>query len=309
MAVDHVSRKIRIIDAGLDLGGRRRGTGAGPIGMRIAGMSDGLSALGHQVSRGGAVDCKDFALSDVGDVTAKHLDDIVASCSQLRDFVAEALAVDETPLVLGGDHSVACGTVAGVSQFAAARSQAFGLLWFDAHGDMNTPKTSPTGNVHGMPLAAILGKEPAALAGIGASNPMVDATKTVLFGIRDLDDLERETIKTTGCRAITMREIDVRGMSACVDEALDIVSDETLGFHLSFDLDGCDPSIAPGVGTPVPGGTNLRESHLLMEEVAMSQKLLSLEFTEVNPILDVSNQTAELAVALAESAFGRRILD
>ncbi len=304
-----MGRQIKIIDAGLDLGGRRRGTGAGPIGMRIAGMSDNLASLGHQVTRGGAVDCVDFAVSSEGDQAAKHLDDIVAACSQLCDVVAETLEAGETPLVLGGDHSIACGTVAGVSKFAQSKNQSFGLLWFDAHGDMNTPTTSPTGNVHGMPLAAILGKAPEALAELGASRPMVDTAKTVLFGIRDLDDLERETIKATGCRAITMREIDVRGMSACIDEALELVTADSAGFHLSFDVDGCDPSIAPGVGTPVPGGTNLRESHLLMEEVAESQKLLSLEFTEVNPILDIANQTAELAVALAESAFGRRILD
>ncbi len=302
-------KQIRVISAGLDLGGKRRGTSSGPTGMRIAGMSDSLTELGHIVSSGGVVDCKDFSVSEVGDPQAKHLDDIAQSCAELRDTVAGALEQQSVPLVLGGDHSIACGTVAGVSKYAASVGELFGLLWFDAHGDMNTPKTSPTGNVHGMPLAAILGKGPDKLAQLGASVPMVDATKTVLFGIRDLDDLERDTIKSVGCRAITMREIDVRGMSACIDEALDLVTQSTIGFHLSFDLDGCDPTIAPGVGTPVPGGTNLRESHYFMEEVAASDKMLSLEFTEVNPILDVGNQTAELAVALAGSAFGRRILD
>ena len=210
--------------------------------------------------------------------------------------------------MVGGDHSIACGTVAGISDFHAARDEKVGLIWFDAHADMNTPDSSPSGNVHGMPLGSCVGGGAPGLAALGQRMPLVDVQNAVLIGIRDLDDGERRLVREVGIRAFTMRDIDIQGMDAVMRQALEIANDGTAGFHLSFDLDGCDPSAAPGVGTPVGGGVTARESHLVMEHAAESGRLLGLELTEINPILDERNRTAELAVDLALSALGQRIL-
>ncbi|MHC4262383.1 MAG: arginase, partial [Planctomycetota bacterium] len=220
----------------------------------------------------------------------------------------ETLGRGRFPLVVGGDHAVACGTIAGVVRHAATMGGVPGLLWFDAHGDMNTPQTSPSGNVHGMPLASCLGHGPEALVRMAGEAPMLDVSKCVLVGVHELDAREKEMIRSVGIRIYTMREIDMMGMQRVMEEALEIVTDGTVGFHVSFDVDGCDVSIAPGTGTIVPGGTDYRESHLVMENIADSGRLMSLELTEVNPILDVRNQTAELAVGLVESALGKLVL-
>ncbi len=303
-----VESKIDLIGIGMDLGGARRGTDSGPSAVRIAGLVNSLIKLGLEVNDQGNLLVSDGFDASVGDPKAKYLEQIVFACETLANTVQNSLDHDAFPLVIGGDHSIACGTIAGARRHLQSRDSQLGVIWFDAHTDMNTPQTTPSGNVHGMPLAACLGKGPDSLVNLAGQVPMIDPAKTVLIGVRSVDDRERNFVHETGCRVITMREIDVRGMSAVVDEAIEIATTDTAGFHLSFDLDGCDPSIAPGVGTRVPGGVNLRESHLFMELVAESEKLLSMEFCEINPIIDFGNQTAELAVELACSAFGKRIL-
>jgi arginase len=227
---------------------------------------------------------------------------------RLRQRVERILEDGAFPLVIGGDHSIAVGTVGAISSFHHRRGERIGLLWFDAHGDMNTPESSETGNIHGMPCAACLGRGPRELTHLGQRYPMVDVQNACIVGVRDLDASERREILDAGVTVFTMRDIDMLGMSEVMQRALSIVNDGTAGFHLSFDLDGTDPSVAPGVGTPVPGGTNFRESHLVMEHAAESGRMLGLEMTEINPILDERNRTAEAAVQLVLSAMGKRIL-
>jgi arginase len=242
------------------------------------------------------------------DPRARFLEEIASSCGLLRDRVREVLDGGRFPLVVGGDHAIACGTVAGISSHHAARGERIGLLWYDAHGDMNTPESSPSGNIHGMPLAACIGRGLDELTRLGERFPMVDTRNTVAVGVRSLDERERAIVQETGLRVFTMREIDMRGMHDVMVEALEIVNDGTAGFHLSFDVDGADPSVAPGVGTPVPGGMDFRESHLFMEMVAETRRLVGLEITEINPILDERNRTAQVAVDLALSALGKLVL-
>jgi arginase len=212
------------------------------------------------------------------------------------------------PLVVGGDHSIACGTVAAISSFHHRAKKKIGLIWFDAHGDFNTPETSESGNIHGMPLACCVGRGVPELVRLGDRVPMVDVEKAVLIGVRTIDRREKEEIKESGLHVFTLRDIDMHGIHKVMRMALEIASSGTAGFHLTFDLDGTDPSVAPGVGTPVPGGTTLRESHLIMEHAAESGRLLGLEMTEINPILDDRNATARVAVDLALSAFGKAVL-
>jgi arginase len=213
------------------------------------------------------------------------------------------------PIVLGGDHSVAAGSVAATADWArTTRRSPIGLIWVDAHGDMNTPSTSPSGNVHGMPLAAILGQEPAELAGIGRFKPKVQHEHTVLIGVRNLDQREKELVRESKVHVFTMKDIDRQGIAAVAEQALQLAGADTAGIHVSFDLDVCDPSIAPGVGTPVKGGLNYREAHLLMEIIADSNRLVALDLVEVNPTLDVRNATAQLGTELALSALGKKIL-
>jgi arginase len=226
----------------------------------------------------------------------------------LRARVERALEEGDLPLVIGGDHSIAVGTVAAISSHYHARGEQIGLLWFDAHGDMNTPESSPSGNIHGMPCAVCVGRGPASLVELGTRVPMVDPDKVAIVGARDLDRHERDLIRESGVRVFTMREVDELGIAETMRRALAIVNDGTVGFHLSFDLDGTDPSVAPGVGTPVRGGTNWRESHLVMELAAETGRMLGLEMTEINPILDEKNRTAQFAVELVLSALGKRIL-
>ncbi|HKX46859.1 MAG TPA: arginase, partial [Planctomycetota bacterium] len=242
------------------------------------------------------------------DPTARWIDEIAAHCTALRDRVGHVLERRRLPIVIGGDHSIAPGTVGGVVRHHRERGEKVGLIWFDAHGDMNTPDTSPSGNVHGMPLAACLGLGPAALTELAGAAPMLDVARSVLIGVHELDAREKRIIRDSGIRIYTMREVDMMGMQRVMEEALEIVNDGTAGFHLSFDVDGCDPEIAPGTGTVVLGGTDFRESHLVMEAVADTGRLLSLEITEINPLLDVRNRTAELAVGLVQSALGKLVL-
>jgi len=292
----------------MDLGGGRRGVDMGPSAIRIAGLEDGIRRLGLSYEDRGNLAVPAPESREPRDPRARFLGEISRACQRLRVKVEKVLEDGVFPLVFGGDHSIAVGTVAAISSYHHRRNQRIGLIWFDAHGDMNTPDTSPSGNIHGMPCAAILGRGAPELVGLGDIVPMVDPRNAVIVGVRDLDQFEREEIKSTGVKVFTMRDIDMWGMNEIMRRALAIATDGTCGFHLSFDMDGTDPNVAPGVGTPVAGGTDLRESHLVMEHAFESGKLLGLEITEINPILDERNKTAEFAVQLVLSAMGKRII-
>jgi arginase len=237
------------------------------------------------------------------------LKEIAETCTRTAEAVVNTLEEGMTPLLLGGDHSLAAGSVSGVAEFYRRQGQKIGVLWIDAHSDINTPETSPSGNVHGMPLAALLGLGPEALGSIFGYSPKIAAENTVLIGVRDIDAAERENIRRAGVAEVyTMRDIDERGMRTVMEEALRAASQGTAGYHVSLDMDWIDPEDAPGVGTPVRGGATYREAHLAMEIVADHGGLLSFEIVEVNPIIDERNRTADLAVELACSAFGKKIL-
>ena len=303
------SAHIAIIGAPLDLGQGRRGVDMGPSALRVAGLGRRLNQLGYTVTDLGNIDIAQAeSLPDAGPAGARFLPQIASACEDLGQLVAQCLDQGQTPLVLGGDHSIAAGTVAGVSRFFRQSNQKIGLLWIDAHADMNTPQSSPSGNVHGMPLACCVGEGPEPLANLFGFSPKVDPSSVALVGIRDVDELERRTVRGTGVRAFTMRDIDERGMHTVMDEAIAIASAGTAGFHLSLDMDFLDPQYAPGVGTPVPGGATYREAHLAMEIVCDSGRMLSMEVVEVNPVIDEVNRTADLAVELIPSAMGKKIL-
>lgn len=302
-------RQIRVLGVPLDLGASRRGVDMGPSAMRVAGLEARLEALGHEVGDGGNIQVEIAETQARGSRNARYLDEIAKTCTHAAEAVAQAMEEGLTPLLLGGDHSLAAGSVSGVAEFYRRRSEQIGLLWFDAHSDINTPETSPSGNVHGMPLAALLGLGPEPLASIFGAWPKLRPENVALIGVRDIDATERENIRRAGLKHVyTMREIDERGMRAVVEEALRAVTEGTAGYHLSLDMDWIDPEDAPGVGTPVRGGATYREAHLAMEIVADHPGLASFEIVEVNPILDEHNRTAELAVELACSAFGKKIL-
>ena len=302
-------RRIAIIGAPLDLGQGRRGVDMGPSAVRVAGLGRRLAALGYNVADLGNVHVSQAeSVSDAGASNAKYLAQIAESCGNIAHMVSDALTSGQIPIVLGGDHSIAAGTVAGIANSLRQRNQKAGLLWIDAHADMNTPDSSPSGNVHGMPLACCVGQGPPELVDLLGFAPKVDATNTALVGIRDVDELERNQIAATGVRAFTMRDIDERGLRDVMRDAIAIACNGTAGFHLSLDLDFVDPQFAPGVGTPVRGGATYREAHLAMEMICDSGKMLSMEVVEVNPVIDEVNRTAELAVELILSALGKKIL-
>ena len=303
-----VPKKIRVIGVPLDLGQSRRGVDMGPSAVRVAGLEAKLESLGHVVEDSGNIAVAIPEQKKAGDPNAKYLKEIVATCTKEAELVLKTLEAGKTPLVLGGDHSVAAGPVAGVAEFYRRQNQKIGLIWIDAHTDINTPDTSPSGNVHGMPLAALLGSEPAELSGIGGFSPKVLPEHTVLVGVRNLDDRERVLVRDSKVHVFTMNDIDRMGIATVAATAVILASRETGGLHVSFDMDVCDPSIAPGVGTPVNGGLNYREARLIMEIIADSGRLTSLDIVEVNPTLDVRNQTALVATELALSALGMKIL-
>jgi arginase len=301
-------RPAHIIGVSLDLGGNRRGVDMGPSAFRIAGLGERLAALGIPVVDAGDLVAPIPEVKTFGDPSKKYIREIARVCERLYRTSLTVLEKGGIPIVLGGDHSLAAGSVAATADFLRREDKALGLIWVDAHGDMNTPGTSSSGNVHGMPLAAILGPEPAELSRIGGFSPKVTPDRTVLIGIRNLDDREKERIRESGVHVFTMKDIDRAGIAATVEQALAIAGKGAGGIHVSFDLDVCDPSIAPGVGTPVKGGFNYREAHMLMEMVADSGLLRALDLVEVNPILDDRNTTAILGAELASSALGQRIL-
>jgi arginase len=300
--------KVTLIGVPLDLGAGRRGVDMGPSAFRLADIHETLRGLGYAVEDAGDVDVTVRETCEPGDPHMKYLKEIRATCEALRDRVGKACADGAMPVVLGGDHSIAMGTIAGVSRVHRQRGQKIGLIWFDAHGDMNTPETSPSGNIHGMPLAVALGIGEPSLTGLAGEAPMVDGARAAVVGLRDVDIAERAKIKASGIGAFTMRDIDERGMRAVMEEAIKRASSGTAGIHVSFDLDGMDPDLAPGVGTPSPGGFSYREAHLAMEMLADTGKVISAELVEVNPILDRQNGTARLGVGLLASLLGKRIL-
>ena len=301
-------RPVHIIGVSLDLGGNRRGVDMGPSAFRIAGLAERLAALGIPVVDAGDLVAPIPEVKAFGDPSKKYIREIARVCERLYKTSLTVLEKGGIPLVLGGDHSLGAGSVAATADFLRREDKPLGLIWVDAHGDMNTPATSSSGNVHGMPLAALLGSEPAELARIGGFSPKVTPDRTVLIGIRNLDEREKERIRESGVHVFTMKDIDRAGIAATVEQAIAIAGKDAGGIHVSFDLDVCDPSIAPGVGTPVKGGFNYREAHMFMEMVADSGLLRALDLVEVNPILDDRNTTAILGAELASSALGQRIL-
>ena len=299
---------IAIIGAPMDLGAGRRGVDMGPSAIRVANLHRRVAALGYRVEDLGNGAVEQAESAPAGAKRARYLKQIAETCLRLAERVDQSLGQGKVPLVLGGDHSLAAGSISGVAQHFQRRGEKVGVIWVDAHTDMNTPQTSPSGNVHGMPLACLIGKGPKELTHLLGWSPKVDARNVALVGIRDVDALEGQHVKKSGVRVFTMRDIDEKGLPRVMEEAIDIASAGTAGIHLSFDMDSVDPDEAPGVGTPVRGGITYREAHLAMELLSDAARLVSLEVVEVNPVLDVANRTAELAVELMTSALGKRIL-
>lgn len=301
-------RLVHLVGVPLDLGGGRRGVDMGPSAVRIAGLAERLASMGFLVVDQGDVAAPIPETRAPRDPTKKYIREIARVCQRLYAHVRASHDAGAFPIVVGGDHSLAAGSVGATSDFAASTGRDIGLVWVDAHGDMNTPTTTTSGNVHGMPLSALLGPEPAELARIGGRSPKVRAEKTVIIGVRNLDDLEKARIRDSHVHLFTMKDIDRYGIAEVMERAIALAGHDTLGIHLSFDLDACDPAIAPGVGTPVKGGLDYREAHMVMEMLADSNRLIGLDLVEVNPILDVQNQTAILGTELVLSALGMRII-
>jgi arginase len=301
-------KPVHVIGVPLDLGAGRRGVDMGPSALRIAGLSDRIAAVGRQVSDKGDVPAAIRETQPEVDNRKKYIQEIARVCRHLYASVLESLDAGAVPLVIGGDHSLAAGSVAASADHVRrTTSRPLGLIWVDAHGDMNTPQTTTSGNVHGMPLAALLGQEPHELASIG-SRPSVHAEHTVLVGVRNLDEQEKAQIRASRVHVFTMKDIDREGIAVIAERAIALASTGTGGIHVSFDMDVCDPAIAPGVGTPVKGGLDYREAHMIMELVADSQQLVALDLVEINPTLDIRNTTAEFGAELALSALGKQIL-
>ena len=302
-------KPVHIIGVPLDLGGGRRGVDMGPSAFRIAGLGEQLAALGYSVVDKGDLPTPIPETQELRDEHKKYIRDIAKVCLKLYQTALGSFDEGAMPVVLGGDHSLGAGSVAASADWVRAATAApLGVIWVDAHGDMNTPATSLSGNVHGMPLAALLGPEPAELSKIGTFAPKVLPQHTVLVGIRNLDEREKVAVRDSGVHVFTMKDIDRQGIASIVEEAVRLAGSGTAGIHVSFDMDVCDPLIAPGVGTPVKGGLDYREAHMVMEIVADSGLLTSLDLVEVNPTLDVRNATAQLGTELALSALGMKIM-
>jgi arginase len=300
--------KISIVGVPMDLGADRRGVDMGPSALRYADLNEKLQQLGYDVEDLGDIGVIIPETRHFGDPKAKYLKEIGDACAHLANLVLDIRQRGRTPLVLGGDHSIAVGTVSGVAEGFRRKGKKIGLLWFDAHADFNTPEISPSGNVHGMPMASIMGYGPDELTGIFGFSPKIEPQHAVQIGIREVDPAERELVKKSGIRVFTMKEIDRRGIGAVMDEAISIVTKDTDGFAVTLDADFLDPYESPGVATPVRGGADYREAHLAMELIADTKKLVSFEITEINPILDVHNKTAQFGTELILSAFGKQIL-
>ena len=292
----------------MDLGAGRRGVDMGPSALRLANLNEKLTSLGYEIEDLGNVLVDQPETSPVGHESARYLQQIARTCTRLMEMVEHAADQAKVPLVLGGDHSVAIGTIAGISNHYRKSSRKLGLIWIDAHADMNTPESSPSGNIHGMPLACCIGIGPRELTQLGGYAPKIDPANVAIIGLRSVDEAERRHVRETGVHAYTMRDLDERGLRSVLGEAIERVSEGTVGFHVSFDMDSVDPSEAPGVGTPVRGGMTYREAHLAMETICDSGRMTSMEIVEVNPVIDEVNRTALLGVELVMSAMGQRIL-
>lgn len=301
-------QKIRIIGVPMDLGASRRGVDMGPSALRVAGLQARIKQLGHQVEDIGNISVKQAEEMSYGEKRAKYIAEIADACTELGNTVQKSLEEGYLPLVLGGDHSIAVGSISGLSAHFRKDKKTIGCIWLDAHSDMNTPETSPSGNVHGMPLSAIMGYGTEELDDLFGFKPKIEPQNVVLVGVRDLDAHEKKFIKKLGVKAFTMREIDERGMREVMSDALKYAMDDTDGIAVSLDMDFVDPSDAPGVGTPVRGGVTYREAHLAMEMIADSEAMVSMEIVEINPVIDEHNRTALLAVELALSGLGKKIL-
>ncbi len=303
-----MARKVKIVGVPLDLGQGRRGVDMGPSALRVAGLNARLRDLGCAVEDAGNVPVAIAETHGPGDPKAKYLKEVAETCRKHAIWMEGILRGGFLPIVLGGDHSVAVGTVAGVSNFYRRKKKKIGLIWIDAHADINTPETSPSGNIHGMPMACCIGLGPVELSKIFGYAPKVAPGNVVLVGARDLDEGEKLTLKAQGVHTYTMRDIDERGMRAVMKGAIEVASHGTAGFAVSFDMDSVDPTVAPGVGTPVPGGISYREAHLAMEMIAETGNMVSLVQGEMNKVIDTQNKTAILGVELALSALGKKIL-
>lgn len=299
---------VHLIGVPIDLGAGRRGVDMGPSALRIAGLYERLTRLGYTVVDAGNVAAPIPEATEPGNPDARFLDEIARVNQAVSDSVLQALDAGAVPLVLGGDHSISIGSIAGSATWARRAEDEIGLLWFDAHADMNTPDSTPSGNIHGMPLAVALGYGDPELVQLLGWSPKVRPEKTVLIGARDVDRGERLLIRESGIRVFTMREIDEVGIVAVLEEAMAIVTDGTIGFHVSWDMDFVDPSFAPGVGTPVKGGVDYREGHLALELVSDTDGMIAMDLVEANPILDERNRTGVLGMELILSAFGKTIL-
>jgi arginase len=292
----------------MDLGSGRRGVDMGPSAIRIAGVAQRLTELGHKVVDEGDIVIKNMEELKVGNERARYLPEIARASAIIARKTERIMGLGHFPLLLGGDHSIAVGTISGIAAFARGQGARVGVLWIDAHGDINTPETSPSGNIHGMPLAVVLGYGPPELTSIGGPPPKVDPANVALVGIRSLDAGEKKRLKETGVQVHTMADIDRHGVHRVMKKAISQATEGTDFVHVSVDLDAVDPAVAPGVGTPVKGGLDYREAHLVMELIADAGVMTSLELVEVNPILDQHNASAEFAVELVQSAFGKKIL-
>jgi arginase len=301
-------REVALLSVSMDLGAGRRGVDMGPSALRIAGVGEAVEALGCRLQELGTVHAPGPENAVVGEQGARYLDEIAGVCRQTRDLLGRALDRGAFPLVLGGDHSLTIGSATAVADHYRAQEAAIGLLWVDAHTDMNAPDITPSGNIHGMSLSVLTGRGSESLLALSSHRPIVDPRHVVVLGAREVDPREREAVREAGIRVYTMSEIDERGLPACVDEAIQRISRGTAGFYVSFDLDALDPMVAPGVGTPIPGGFTYREAHLVCEKVARSGGLLGFELVELNPVLDSRNRTAEVGLRLIESALGKTIL-
>ena len=301
-------QKIRIIGVPMDLGASRRGVDMGPSALRVAGLQARIKQLGYQVEDIGNISVKQPEEMSYGEKRAKYLAEIADACKDLGAMVEKSLEENLVPIVLGGDHSIAAGSLSGVASHFKKKEKRLGLIWLDAHGDINTPESSPSGNVHGMPLAAAMGYGATELVELLGFKPKVEPENISLVGIRELDSQEKKLAKKSGVHVFTMRDIDERGMSEVMSDALKYAMDDTGGISVSLDMDFVDPSDAPGVGTPVRGGATYREAHLAMEMIADTEAMVSLEVVEINPVIDEHNRTALLGVELVLSALGKKIL-
>ncbi|MGC8595860.1 MAG: arginase [Candidatus Kryptoniota bacterium] len=300
--------KVRIVGVPMDLGAGRRGVDMGPSAMRIAGIAERIREIGHTVTDEGDIPVKIPESQAIDNQKLKYLPEIVRVTTILANKLEEIMEAGDFPLVLGGDHSIAIGTISGISRYARNHNLRLGLIWIDAHADMNTQMTTPSGNIHGMPLAAVLGEGARELVTVGGDFRKVDPRNAVLIGVRTIDRAEKDIVRKTGITYYTMSDIDKYGAHRIISKVLKDLREKVDILHVSFDIDSVDPSVAGGVGTPAPGGLSYRETHLIMENIADCTCMTSLEVTEVNPILDTKNRTAEFATEIVASALGKKII-